>query len=40
LVLDGIARFDFLSRDAIEDTSLLKTASSTPTAWIEEREKA
>ena len=38
LVLDGIARFDFLSRYAMEDILLLKTASSAPTAWIEENE--
>ena len=40
LVLDGIARFNFLSRYAMEDISLLKTASSAPTAWIENKEKA
>jgi len=39
LVLDGIARFDFLSRYAMEDISLLKTASSAPTAWMEQKEK-
>ena len=36
LVLDGIARFDFLSRYAMEDYSLLKAASLVPTAWITE----
>jgi hypothetical protein len=32
LVLDGIARFDFMSQYAMGDISVLKKASSTPTA--------